>query len=161
MNRIQHDFQVKAINQNTISPLFELSDSELVKQNVIKLVVDKKPGFPCRVSLEDANIGEEVLLFSYRHHDVDSPYEASGPIFVRQKVKTATLKVNEIPAMLTDRLLSVRGYDKNAMMIDAKTVHGTTLFDTIQHLFNDLKIVYLHIHNANPGCYNCKVDRIN
>ncbi|WP_299443309.1 DUF1203 domain-containing protein [uncultured Aquimarina sp.] len=160
MNHTLHNFQIKAINQNLISPLFELSDSELAKQNALRILVDQKPGFPCRVSLEDANIGEEVLLFSYQHHDAASPYKASGPIFARKNAKTSIMKTNEIPTMLTDRLLSVRGYDNDSMMIDAKTIHGLTLFDTIQVLFNNSKIKYLHIHNANPGCYNCQVDRL-
>ncbi|WP_366142705.1 DUF1203 domain-containing protein [uncultured Aquimarina sp.] len=45
-------------------------------------------------------------------------------------------------------------------MIDAKTVPGATLYDTIQLLFNNSEIKYLHIHNSNPGCYNCQIDRI-
>jgi len=160
MNQTQYNFKIKAIHQNKTLPLFELSDSELIKQNALKIFVDKKPGFPCRISLEDANIGEEVILFHYQHLNVTSPYKASGPIFVRKNAKTAVLEVNEIPAMFTDSLLSIRGYDHNAMMIDAKTIQGVTLFDTIQLLFNNSKIEYLHIHNANPGCYNCQVDRI-
>ncbi len=160
MSQIHYNFRIKAIPQNKIIPLFELSDSELVKQNALRMIVDKKPGFPCRTSLEDANIGEEVILFHYQHLDVTSPYKASGPIFVRKNVKAAVLDINTIPAMLTDRLLSIRGYDNNAMMIDAKTIQGITLFDTIQCLFNNSKIEYLHIHNADPGCYNCQVDRI-
>ncbi|WP_299223410.1 DUF1203 domain-containing protein [uncultured Aquimarina sp.] len=101
MNHTLHNFRIKAINQNLISPLFELSESELAKQHALRILVDQKPEFPYRVSLEDANIGEEVILFSYRHHAAKSPYKASGPIFVSKNVKTDTLKVNKIPTMLT------------------------------------------------------------
>ncbi|MHA7060160.1 DUF1203 domain-containing protein [Aquimarina sp. M1] len=160
MNNNLHNFQIKAINHVGIASLFELTDVELQKHNALRITVDKKPGFPCRISLEDAAIGEEVILVPYAHHNVTSPYKAYGPIFVRENVKTATPKMNEIPAMLTHRSLSVRGYNDKSSMISAETVHGEGLFDLIQVLFNTSEIVYLHIHNAGPGCFNCQIDRI-
>ncbi|MDH7448335.1 DUF1203 domain-containing protein [Aquimarina sp. 2201CG14-23] len=160
MNIIRHNFQIKAIDQHQISHLFLYADSELRKQNSARIIVDKKPGVPCRVSLEDANIGEEVILFSYQHHNVSSPYKASGPIYVRKNQKNIRLKPNEIPFMLTHRLLSVRGYNDDGIMMNAITVHGIKLLEVIQDFFDNLEIKYLHIHNANPGCYNCHIDRI-
>ncbi|MBT8383871.1 MAG: DUF1203 domain-containing protein, partial [Ignavibacteria bacterium] len=29
----------------------------------------------------------------------------------------------------------------------------------IKHLFANVNVNYLHIHNAKPGCYNCCVFR--
>jgi hypothetical protein len=123
-------------------------------------VADAKPGFPCRVSLADAEVGETVLLLPFTHHDVSSPYRASGPIFVRSGLKTAKPAAGEIPIMFRHRLLSIRAYDKAAMMIGAEVIQGTDLEDATRRLFANESVHYLHIHNAKPGCYNCRVVRV-
>jgi hypothetical protein len=112
------------------------------------------------VSLADAEVGETVLLLPFVHHDVPSPYRASGPIFVRSGVETATPGPGEIPAMLRHRLLSVRSYDRDAMLVAALIVKGSELEGAIRSLFSDTRASYLHIHNAQPGCYNCSVFRV-
>ena len=123
------------------------------------MTVDNKPGFPCRVSLEDAEIGEQVILLPFIHHDADSPYRASGPIFVREKAKEANLAVGEIPELVSTRTLSVRAYDKNSMMQDGSVVPGSEIKAHIEKLFGNPNIEYLHMHNAGAGCYSCKVER--
>jgi hypothetical protein len=45
------------------------------------------------------------------------------------------------------------------MMIGAEVVTGNELEDAIGHLFDKESVSYLHIHNAQPGCYNCCVVR--
>lgn len=40
--------------------------------------------FESLFSLEDAPVGEPVLLLPFVHQDSRSPYRASGPIFVRR-----------------------------------------------------------------------------
>ena len=124
-----------------------------------RLVVDETPGFPCRVSLADAEVGETVLALPFTHHDVSSPYRASGPIFVRRGVESATPEVDEIPLMFTHRLLSLRGYDEDAMMVAAEVVDGSMLEAAIRGQLDDESVRCRHIHNARPGCYNCRVDR--
>jgi hypothetical protein len=48
---------------------------------------------------------------------------------------------------------------KAAMMVGAEVVNGGELDATIEQLFTDENVSYLHIHNARPGCYNCGVVR--
>ena len=107
----------------------------------------------------DAPIGERVILTPFRHHDVTSPYQSAGPIFVRENAQTAKLPVNEIPLMFHHRLLSVRAYDEAAMMKHARVVEGRALEETIRDLFTNGSVSYLHVHNAGPGCFNCMVQR--
>ena len=153
------DFQVVALPAEVFGELLSLSEPELRARNGRRMVVDRKPGFPCRVSLADAEIGEEVLLVDFTHHDADSPYRASGPIFVRASAATAKPAVNEIPDMLRSRLLSVRAYDDGGMMCHSEVLEGTELADHIRKVFADDRVAYLHLHNARPGCYNCRVER--
>lgn len=154
------NFKIKSLDDNEFSVLFRWGDLELEKMGAIRMTVDKFPGFPCRVSLEDAEIGEEVILLPYQHHRTNSPYQASGPIFVRRIAKTSSLGNNEIPKMLNHRLLSLRGYDKNGIMQEATVTEGNSLKEQIIKIFENEEINYIHIHNARPGCYNCVVERV-
>ena len=157
---MKYDFIVSGIQQNEINHLFSLNAQELQLKGISKMTVDVKPGFPCRVSLEDANVGEEILAFNYEHHKANSPYRSSGPVFVRCNAPEAKLKKNEIPKMLEHRYLSLRTYDNNAMMMGATTIKGKDIQASIQKIFDDLKAKYIQVHNAKPGCYNCQIDRI-
>jgi len=136
-----------------------MTDRELAAQGACRLLVDENPGYPCRVSLTDAALGESVILAPFRHHDVDSPYQSLGPVFVREAATTATPEVNEVPPMLRHRLLSIRAYDAGAMMKAAAVVEGRMLEDSVREYFADGNIAYLHLHNARPGCFNCLVRR--
>lgn len=154
-----NSFQIIALPIEEFDSLLQLSDEALEARGGRRMVADKKPGYPCRVSLMDAEPGETVLLVPFTHHDVATPYRASGPIFVRAEARMAKLAVNEIPAMLSSRLLSIRAYDEEAMMVSSEVVNGSDLEEHISRFFADRSIKYLHLHNARPGCFNCRVER--
>jgi hypothetical protein len=122
--------------------------------------VDLKPGYPCRVTLEDADIGESVLLLNYQHLPVDTPYRSAHAIFVREGAVTCSPIVNRIPEQLRIRLLSIRAFDADGMMVDADVAHGQEAEPLIRRLLDDRRVDYLHIHNAKPGCYAARVDRL-
>ena len=156
---MQGSFQLIALPYDQFGPLFDVAADELDAMGARIVVVDEKPGPPCRVSLEDAEVGETVLLLPFMHHDVVSPYRASGPVFVRKGARMARPAVGEIPVMFAHRLLSLRAYDDAAMMVSARVVEGSQLEAAITTLFARVDVSYLHIHNAGPGCYNCRVVR--
>jgi hypothetical protein len=154
------NFRISGLSPDPFAALFTMDDVELSKRGARRMIADKKPGFPCRVSLKDAEVGESVLLLPHAHHDVDSPYRSSGPIFVRENAEPAELAVNELPPVLWQRLLSVRGYDWAGFMLASEVIEGKqATLEQIRHMFSDPKIAYLHIHNARAGCYSCRVDR--
>lgn len=152
-------FRFVALPHEQFEPLFGRSDAELAAMGARRMVVDEDHGGPCRVSLVDTEVGETVLLLPFTHHDVASPYRASGPIFVRSGARTASPAPGEIPVMFAQRLLSVRAYDGDAMMVGAEVVHGGELEAAVRRFFADEGVSYLHVHNARPGCYNCRVVR--
>ncbi|MFC0777047.1 DUF1203 domain-containing protein [Flavobacterium sp. HJSW_4] len=156
---METNFKILPLNHIEFLGLFELTDLELDKISAIKMTVDKYPGFPCRISLEDAKIGEEVILLPYNHHKTNSPYQASGPIFIRKRATTPIFQNNEIPKMLHHRLLSLRGYDENGIMKEASVIEGNTLKEQLIKFFENEKVAYIHVHNAKPGCFNCLVER--
>jgi hypothetical protein len=152
-------FIITGLSPSPFQELFLTDDQVLKAMNIRRVTADHKPGYPCRVSLIDADVGEELLLLPYVHHPVDSPYKSEGAIYIRRKATAYQAAVNAIPAILHHRTLSFRGYDANGMMRIASTVEGQKTALTIRKMFADPTITYLHIHNAGPGCYNCKVVR--
>lgn len=153
------NFKIKSLNHEEFLGFFDLTNHELEKIGAIKMTVDKFPGFPCRISLEDAEIGEEVLLLPYKHHKTNSPYQSSGPIFIRKRANTPIFENNEIPTIFNHRLLSLRSYDENGIMKQAIVIEGSSLKEEIIRTFENEKIDYIHIHNAKPGCFACLVER--
>jgi hypothetical protein len=153
-------FQIVALPLEPFAPLFELDDDVLGQRGAHRCVADAKPGYPCRVSLVDAEPGERVILLPHQHHDVASPYRSSGPIYVREHAKRARPVVNEVPDAVRRRLLSVRAYDAAGFMVEAEVTEGAELEGAIDRFFADPKVAYLHLHNARPGCYSCRVDRV-
>ena len=56
--------------------------------------------------------------------------------------------------------MSVRAFDAHGMMLDADVVDGELLEPVLQNLFDNRDIDYVHLHNAKPGCYAARVDRM-
>jgi hypothetical protein len=148
-------FQLQGLDPALFQPLFELDDAQLRERGICRRVVDEYPGVPCRISLEDAAVGEEVLLLPFEHHPVDSPYRALGPIFVRRNAMRARLAPDEVPDYVQRRLISLRAYDSEHMMVSADVLPGQDVAAQLQRLFDDASIDYIHLHNARPGCYSC------
>ncbi len=152
-------FQISALNVDQFSHLFGQDQERLAKQGVQRIVVDNNPGFPCRVSLRDAEVGEIVLLMNYEHQPKQTPFRSSHAIFVREWAGQAILGRNEVPQMFRHRLLSVRAFDASGMMIDADVIDGEHLESIIEHMLANDSADYLHIHNAKLGCYAALVER--
>ena len=152
-------FQLVGIAPAPFVPLFELSDEQLRQRGATRVLANASPGFPCRVSLEDAQVGEELLLVSYLHQPAASPYRASGPIFVRRNAKQCTLLAGEVPPYVMRRLISVRAYDAHAMLVDAAVCAGTCVAERIHAFFRRPSVSYIHLHNAERGCFSCHVNR--
>ena len=156
---MSQSFRVVGLSHGPYEELFSLRDEELESLGARRMKVDAKPGYPCRVSLADAEVGEEVLLIGHDHHDVDTPYRGGGAIFVRRGLRTARPAVNEIPEFLEIRSISIRAYDEEGMMRAARVAENGELRANIEQLLATESIAYLHLHNAAPGCFNCRVER--
>ena len=152
-------FQLVGIDPAPFAALFDLTDAQLRARGAVRRIATESPGFPCRASLEDAQVGEELLLLPYEHHATKSPYRASGPIFIRRGARQQRLAVGEIPSYVSRRPISVRAYDALGMMVDALVCEGSTVRDAIERLFADYEVAYLQLHNAKQGCFSCQVNR--
>jgi hypothetical protein len=152
-------FRIVGLPAEHFAPLFALTDAQLAAQGAVRRVAEaRSPGTPCRISLTDAQPGDELLLVNYEHHPVDSPYRMRFAIFVRTGEETYD-EVDQVPEQLRLRTLAVRSFDADAMMVDRELVDGRELEAAIARLFADARAAYLHVHFAAPGCYAARVER--
>lgn len=152
-------YRILGLDPLQFQPLFRLSDEELAARGIVRVAADAKPGFPCRITMRDAEPGETLLLLNYEHQPVHSPYRSSHAIFVCENAQRRYDEVDRIPDVLRIRQLSVRSFDERGMMLDAEVVEGSELEPLIERLFQEPGAAYLHIHNAKRGCFACRVER--
>ncbi len=152
-------FRVVALDSAPFQHLFGLSDAALAGAGVKAYRADRAPGFPCRVSLSDAEVGARVLLLNYEHLAVDTPYRSRHAIFVREGAVRAEPSIGELTPYLRGRLLSVRAFDGADMMSDADVVDGAAAEPVIARMLADPATSYLHVHSAKRGCYLARIER--
>ena len=119
-------FRIAGLDPAPFRRLHELTDADLAAQGVRRVRVTQKHAAPCRISLDDAEIGESVLLLSYLHQGADTAYRQQGPIFVRDTERRFEAR-DAIPPALARRPLSVRGFDAEHMMIEAELCDGAAV----------------------------------
>jgi hypothetical protein len=115
---------------------------------------------PCRVCLQDAHVGDSVLLCTYNPFERPGPYVSTGPVFVHAHGCTPYAPGDGVTDALTRRLLSLRGYDAEGHMRVADVVEGRDLEARAASLFaEDAAIVAVHVHHARAGCFACRIER--
>ena len=152
------DFRIKGLDPAPFAPLFTMAEDALARHRALRTVADSKPGFPCRISLQDTEPGTQVLLLNYEHLPVDSPYRASHAIYVGAGAAPFD-RVNTVPQALRDRLLSLRAFDARGMMVDADIVEGADAETLIGRLLGKPGVEYLHAHFARRGCFAARIER--
>jgi hypothetical protein len=153
-------FQIHALPAEDFAALAHLDTEALSARLVQRRVVDSCPGFPCRVSLEDARPGETVYLLNFVHHDAATPFRASHAVYVREGVATARPAVGEVPQMIRRRIISLRAFDASGMMIEADVADGEDVAARIETLFGNPSTDVIHLHFAKQGCFAARVSRM-
>jgi hypothetical protein len=152
-------FRIRALPRAPFEPLFAMTDAELRLRGARRVTADAAPGFPCRVSLQDARPGERLILVNHRHLACDGPFAASHAIYVREAAEAADPAPGEVPALLRGRTLSLRAFDGEDMLRAAELVPGAGLEPVLERLLADPKVAQVHIHYAAPGCYAARAER--
>ena len=152
-------FRIRGLSPESFAPLFALDDEVLATRGIQRLTVDQPHSAPCRISLTDAEPGEELLLLAYAHQPATSPFQASGPIFVRSGVERPFDAVDLIPDAIARRTISVRAYDADAMMIEGELVQGADLPPLLEQWLARPEVDVVHLHYARRGCYAALAER--
>jgi hypothetical protein len=151
-------YRIEGLKYPDFARLFALGDSDLSKHDAVRVVADG-PGFPCRVSLEDAKAGETLILLNYTSHDVATPYRSSYAIYVRENAAEPEPFIDATPPVFDGRPLGLRAFDESGMLRDAALALPGQADEKIRALFSNPQIEYIHAHNAAHGCFSAKVER--
>ena len=102
-----------------------------------------------------------MYLISYNPFSADakhSPYQGPGPIFIHAHECVKYLS-NEVAEQQKKRLLSVRAYDREHMIVNHATLPGDGLVEKASQMLEDEKVGYVHVHYSGPGCFAVRVER--
>ena len=153
-------FRVRGLDPAPFRRYFEMSDAELESLGARRVIAEEDRGHPCRISLTEAAVGEELVLVNYEHQAGNTPYRASHAIYLRRAADTPFDGVDVVPEVLAARLLSIRAFDARHMMIDADVVEGAQAAEAFERLLANPEARYLQVHNAKRGCYAARVERL-
>ena len=154
-------FQIVPLPAEDFAQLFALSEDELAARHIVSEIVTKKPGTPCRVSLQYAEPGERVLLLNHQHQPAQTPYQASHAICVREGVTAADLAPGELADVFkVPVVLSVRAFDNTGMLRAAELVEGPSSAAVFDGLLEREDVAYLQVHFAKYGCFAAHVERV-
>ena len=70
-------------------------------------------------------------MLNYVSHEADSPYRTSYAIFVREGAEETFDAVGEVPPVMRSRLLSLRGFDADGMLVEADVIEFIALAEAI------------------------------
>lgn len=152
-------YSITGLEPSPFAHLVGLGDEELSAHGAIRMTADKRPSFPCRVTLDDAEIGETLLLVNHVSHDGDNPYRASHAIFVSEGATEAAHYQDAVPPALDRRILSLRAFDEAGMMTNAALAQPGEADAIIRRLLADPTVDHVDAHNAIRGCFAARVVR--
>lgn len=152
-------YLITGLDPADFSALFALDDAALAARRACRVTAPTDRGFPCRISLEDARAGETLILLHHVSHDVATPYRSAYAIYVRETAKHAAHYADSLPPVFEGRPLSLRGFDGEGTLRDARLAMPGEAEAVIRTLFENAAIAYIHAHNAAHGCFAARIDR--
>jgi hypothetical protein len=152
-------FRVVGLDPAPYHPLYGLPDAALAAHRARRIVVSATPGIPDRASLRDLEPGRVALLVHHVHQPAHTPFRASHAVYIEEGASSSRTVVGRLPRMLVGRLLSLRAFDREGMMLDADVVEGTHAEPLIERLLADARVDVVHAHFARPGCFAARIER--
>lgn len=152
-------FVISGLPLEPFKSLFALDDASLAARGIIKRTATAKPGFPCRIALRDAELGETVLLLNYEHQPADTPYRSAYAIYVSESAAETWSGQDTIPPAMRGRPISLRAFSHDGLLLSAEVAMGEQLDTAIERQLATPGAAYLHAHNAGHGCFVARIDR--
>lgn len=146
------NFRIEGLDPAPFANLFDLSAEELTERRIVSLIAADDT-FPCRVSLNHAAKGDRVLLLNHEHQPADTPFRARHAIYVARGSREQGVYVNEVPPVMAARLLSLRAFNAENMMVHADVVDGSEARPLMESMLGRADTSYLHVHFAKWGCF--------
>jgi hypothetical protein len=152
-------YRIAGLDPAEFAPFWVMDDEELRQHGARRTIADADRGFPCRVTLDDAREGERLLLVRHVHHDVAGPYRSAFAIFVRERANEPAVYQDSCPPCFDGRTLSLRGFDGEGALAEARLASPGEADAAIRALLADPRIAYINAHNAAAGCFAARIER--
>lgn len=153
------NFRIQGLPASEFAHLAGASDDHLRDLGAQRVRVTEPHAAPDRISLRDAEPGETVLLLNYEHQPAASPYRSRHAIYIIEGEQRRFDAVDVVPDAMRRRLLSLRAFDAQGMMVDADIVDGREAEPLIARLLADPRASYVHAHYARRGCFAARIER--
>jgi len=150
-------YRIEGLAPEPFEALFEMNEEELAARNARRAVADG-PGYPCRVSLEEAQPGEALVLVNHVSNDAPTPFRTTHAIYVRQGAERGRY-ADSVPAIFATRTLGLRAFDRDGMLRGALLAQPGEADGKIRELFGRPEIAEIHAHNAALGCFLARIER--
>jgi hypothetical protein len=112
---------------------------------------------PCRQCLKTFNQGqEERILFTYQPFISPGALPAPGPVF------KACRQYDELhfPEELRAVPLVLESYGERGVLLSQRRVAERTVEDLIEEQLAEPRVEYLHVRNAEAGCFIARVQPV-
>jgi hypothetical protein len=152
-------YRIEGLSPDRFDGLIGASEQQLSEQGARRVIADSPTGYPCRISLADAEPGASLILTNFVSHEVEGPFRTAYGIFVREDAVAAASYEDEVPPVLRQRTLGLRGFDSEGMLRGALLAMPGEADARIRELFEAPEIASIHAHNAAHGCFLAKVER--
>jgi Protein of unknown function (DUF1203) len=153
-------YRITGLDRASFAELFDMNDMALAERGAVRVTAAADKGWPCRISLEDAKAGEELILLNHVSHDVATPYRSSYAIYIRKAAELSAQFVDETPPVFEGRPMAFRAFDAAGMLRNAALALPGQADEKIRALFAQDEIAYIHAHNAAHGCFSARIERV-
>ena len=151
--------RIEGLAPEAFASLFGMMDGELAARGAMRVRADAPTGYPCRVSLRDADEGEELVLLNHVSHDVDGPFRTAYAIYVRRAADAPASFEDEAPPYLDSRTLSLRGFGADGLLKHGLLAMPGEADGRIRELFERPEVATIHAHAATYGCFLARIER--
>jgi hypothetical protein len=153
-------FEIRGLDPAPFHALYGLSEEALAIKGARRVIADRSPGYPCRITLEDAIQGESLILINHVSHDAPTPYRSAFAIFVREGAEAPACYRDELPPVMRKRPIALRQYSEAGDLVGASLCLDAESAETeIKKALAKPQVALLHAHNAMHGCFAAAIYR--
>lgn len=149
-------FSISAIPTDVVARI----RTSLVDDFGNQLVARPVDSAPCRHCLRITEPGEQLIVFAYQPFSGAGPYAEVGPVFVHAAACEAYAQRGTFPEDFRQRILTMRGYNTEGTIETAELSEAGNPEGTIERLFSNKRVQFIHVRNPAWGCYDFRIDRL-
>ena len=114
---------------------------------------------PCRQCLKKLIVGEdERILFTYNAFEVLSNLPLPGPVFIHEK-ECEPFAEKGFPPELIDLPLLFESFGDESALVQREAVQRENIEAEIAGILAQPNVNYIHIRNAEAGCFVARIER--